>query len=91
MQAAAQLPLPPELDIDPLIQAEPYEVQRLLHSSILCICHVSSGPAASLAIHNLSLHQTRRDRCLIASHLQAIVSLLAASPAELRSSFSQNR
>ena len=47
MQATAQLPLPSELNIDPLIQAEPYEIQRLLHRSILSICHLRSQSRSS--------------------------------------------
>jgi hypothetical protein len=35
MELAAELAVGPELDVDALVEAEPYQIQRLLHRDLL--------------------------------------------------------
>ncbi|RRT78756.1 hypothetical protein B296_00022136 [Ensete ventricosum] len=38
-----------ELDVDALVEAEPYEIERLLHGALLLACHRSLPTPARLA------------------------------------------
>lgn len=46
VELASELAIGAELDIDTLVEAEPYQVQRLLHSALFFTRHLSLNSSA---------------------------------------------